>query len=586
MPFTQAFIVGSYCTSRRHFFVLSDFSPPKSCFFPRKQQNAFQFDFSVPSRKATVLALQSQQDSKAVAAEDSLGLPSNKATPSSLSLESNRIQREKQRPKGRKGTETDAQNDKDDHTSQTFASNLKLAELARTCARTRKASTAMEALELLHGMEYPDTVAFNSVLNAFAKISPQILLIDKKRTTAAAQAQELFIEMKDLHLRQRQANQDWYDALSENHLNNDQVSQGPPRVWVKPNVRSYSTVMDAYARLGTREAAERVEALLHELEQAYSDSSSRSSNGNNNNEESLRPTLITYNTVLAAWSRVPGAHDKCLTLLQSQMPVSPDVISYNSCLHALAQSDLPNAGEQAEALLRSMPQNSAMKTKVDDDETTNKATVVYPNSRSYTTCMHAWNHSRRPEKAIALFEEMRQLYEETQDPHLQPNCVSYATVIHAYALSHDPDKAAKAHDLFEEMTTQHSSNRIEPNRVIYNNLLNCYATSTAHNPQHMKQVKELYQQILDRDLRPDQFTFGTVLKACRNLSVLSKDRAFAPAVFAEACQRGQVSSGVLWQFRNAVPMEIYRSMVGGDGCTVQDLPKEWSRNVRNYRRRR
>jgi hypothetical protein len=71
--------------------------------------------------------------------------------------------------------------------------------------------------------------------------------------------------------------------------------------------------------------------------------------------------------------------------------------------------------------------------------------------------------------------------------------------------------------------------------------------------------------------------------------VLRKDDdvAFAVSVFAEACQRGQVSTGVVWQFRQAVPMRIYREVVSDDpNASWQTLPKEWTVNVREEQRNR
>jgi pentatricopeptide repeat protein len=442
------------------------------------------------------------------------------------------------------------QEGEESQSSMTYRINLQLAELANQCARRRSVPKALLALELLRQMKHPDTVAYNSVIKAFAKISPATNVVG--RWSAAEKSEILLQEMKDLHAEQRAANQDWYVVLSKDTMDDEKVAMGPPAVLVKPNVRSYCTVMDAYARNGNTASAEKVEALLEDLQSSFKETG----------DGSLNPNLIAYNTVLAAWSKAGGSVERCEELLKD-MPLAPDVISYNAVLHAIASSGSPDAGERAESLLRSM-------------------WSVHPNGRTYTTCMNAWSQCGRPDKAQALLYEMKEIYEKTHDVSLEPNCVSYATVIHAYAVSRDHDKAMKAYAIFQDMI----QNGVEPNRVTYNNLLNCCASSTTH-PELIDPlidlVEDLYLEVLEQK-NPDQYTFGTVLKACSNL--LWKDKEFAPSVFREACSRGQVSRGVLWQFRQAVPIDTYREIVGTDHITHSDLPADWTRNVPQDRRRR
>jgi pentatricopeptide repeat protein len=276
--------------------------------------------------------------------------------------------------------------------------------------------------------------------------------------------------------------------------------------------------------------------------------------------------------VLTAWAKAAAAAgagscsemaaEHCVRILE-YMPVAPDTISYNTVLHAVARSGWDDSGERAEGLLRSM-----------------KDQGVVVNARSYTTCMDAWSQSGCPDRAELLLQEMEELYELTQNKELKPNCISYSTVIHAYASStkDHPDKANTAYKIFQNMRAK----GVQPNTVTYNNLLNCFATSKPQ-PELIGLVAKLYQQVLTEDM-PDHYTFGTVLKACCNL--LWEDAGFAPAVFREACERGHVSSGVLWQLRQAVPVDTYREIVGNDQVAWTELPPKWTRNVRDDRMRR
>lgn len=430
---------------------------------------------------------------------------------------------------------------------KTYRVNLELANLTKKSPGQVSASQAKMALKLLRSIDAPDTVAYNSVLNAFAKLSP-LPFEGSNRFSAALQAQKLLQEMEQLYAEQKLANQNWYDALAEGLMDDERISEGPPAVLVKPNIRSYCTAMDAHARIGTKAAAEKTEDLLFELQQSYETSG----------DEALRPNLIAYNILLAAWSKVGGtdAADRCLTLLKKGMPMVPDTISYNAALHAIARSGEPDAGIQAEALLREMIA---------------KSNHTLANGRSYTTCMDAWSKTGRPDKAQTLLHEMIDNYKRTNDESLKPNCVSYATVIHGYALSNESEKAQKAHLIFREMV----EDGVNPNRITYNNLLNCYAASDI-DLGVVQLVKNVYYDVLDKNAA-DHRTFDTVLKACSHSCW--EDKFFAKAVFEEACSRGLVSECVFKQFKQAVTSDQFRKVVGGKDTSYSDIPTEWTRNA-------
>jgi hypothetical protein len=277
---------------------------------------------------------------------------------------------------------------------------------------------------------------------------------------------------------------------------------------------------------------------------------------------------------------------------------SPDVISYNGVLHAWARSGLPNAGERSEQLLRAMPAGVA-------------------NGRTYTTVMDAWSRSfaacpNSAQRAHALLIEMEQMAAGDSQSPMKPNYVSYSTVVNAYALSKtEPLKAHKAFSLLQRMhrLAKNGDPNVRPNRVTYNSVLNACATSCptavkdhmhkndldSKLPTLPDMVRKLYTQLLEKDdnLRPDHFTFGTVLKAVANLFWGEPDQVeFGKTVFEEACARGQVSFGVLWQLRQAMPVEIYRdllppnALVGEPEKTLMNhIPKEWKYNVREESRR-
>jgi pentatricopeptide repeat protein len=486
--------------------------------------------------------------------------------------------------------------------SQVLETNLKLAELARKCEDPRSkidpTSAALEACQLLRSMPggQPDTVAYNCVLKVLSKISPAQLprmtpashaaaqvqfidfidsegMTDTASSTAAEWARSLLEEMKEVHALQYAANAEWYNQLRQPTNSSSALFQveddgdsrsrgskmGPPRVFVKPNVRSYSTVMDAYARHATAESCDACLELLREVEERHQQTG----------DVAYRPNVIAYNTCLSALAKARRTQE-CWDLFLT-MPVDRDIISVNALLHALARSGWVDAGERAETILRNFT-TSQETGESTADRTTAK---LKNNGRTYATCMDAWARCGRPDKAQELLDELLVLFDESSDETYRPNCVPFSTVIYAYSVSKDRNKAKHAFRVFQLMKER----KIAPNSVVLNNLLNCFATRP--HPETVEMVETLYRHILEKHGGlMDHFTFGIVLKAVSTCRVFWKDTDFAPEVFRECCRKGFVSAVVLRQLRQAVPVDKYRELLGGsDHVDVSLIPLEWKRHV-------
>jgi len=519
----------------------------------------------------------------------------------------------------------------DESDARTYQINLQLAQLAQQAQKQQRRhrrndsqAIALQALDLFENNNLvPDTVSYNSLLKVLAKVSP--CQIDHhaphgkstSTTTSMEIALDKFREMQRLHREQWAANRAFYAQLAAEQpeassSSNDSTPPPPPllqapRVRVRPNSRSYATLMDACSRTGTVQGATQCQALLEELQHAYVE---------HGRTAALEPNHVVFNTALAAWAKVGGSRGalRCIELLQDMTTVvQPDRITYNTVLNALAKSGRADAGTRAQQILQ--------RTMVP---------AGLANARSYATVLDAWGRSSgRPDRAHALLNEWTaaeasssQTNNNNNNNNIpKPNIVSYTTVIHAYAVSKQPDKAARAYQVFCDMRDKAG---IRPNRVAYNAMLNCCATSRRPNdPVAVDLVMRLYREFLrnssgttsssshhrggpndnnvdddDDDVDddddgitehgPDVVTLATVLKACSNLMIWRKDPDFAPLVFREACARGCVSPTVLWQFRQAVPVDTYREMLhpavapvvaAADVAAVvswNDLPAAWT----------
>jgi hypothetical protein len=113
------------------------------------------------------------------------------------------------------------------------------------------------------------------------------------------------------------------------------------------DIVTYASVISAWATSGMRaHAVQRAEELLRQIE----------------NEPHLEPNTIVLNAVMSTWvkSRSPGATNRTGELLmemeQSSEPsIKPDLITYNTHLHALSlQAKKPGMAQRADALLTKM----------------------------------------------------------------------------------------------------------------------------------------------------------------------------------------------------------------------------------------
>jgi pentatricopeptide repeat protein len=409
--------------------------------------------------------------------------------------------------------ETPKDNADSSERDRTYQTNLEISSLATKGT----AESALAAHELLRQLPQPDTVTYNGVLKAYAKSNlPQPAL-------------ELLQHME--------------------RLGEDESSM------VRPNVISYSTVMDAFCRQQKPSVARK---LLARLVERYE----------RTQEERFRPNSVVYNCLLAAYAksgRGAEAVDLSLQLLHKMGDLA-DVISYNTVLHAIAKSGAPDAGERAQALIDKMH--------------------VAPNARTYSTAMDCWARSSHDDRATIVHDLLRQMehcYSATGDDTMRPNVVSYSAAIHSYANSKDPHKAERAYEILKHMW-------VEPTLVTYNSVLNCCAASSSTDSKRIQEIVDfVYQSILNSDQRPDEFTYGTMLKACANVFMSDPETPQrVQRIFKDACQAGCVSFGVCYQFKQAAPAEIFRAMLPERAVKahnlqfdVQKFPKEWTRNVKD-----
>jgi pentatricopeptide repeat protein len=211
---------------------------------------------------------------------------------------------------------------------------------------------------------------------------------------------------------------------------------------LKPNVVSYNTVINAYAKAGN---ADRAEAILEEMHQDYEQ-------GNHD----AKANVCSFNTVLSAWSRsgsAKGAERAEMILLRmkklyesGKFDTKPDVISYSIILDCWAKSLSRGSAEKTEKIFREMQCLNSSGDKA------LKLDVV-----SYTTVINAWANecsifggNEAVGKAQSLLTEMLTLAEKG-DSKMMPNTFTYNALLKTIASSSLPDKVERANIVLENM---------------------------------------------------------------------------------------------------------------------------------------
>ena len=130
----------------------------------------------------------------------------------------------------------------------------------------------------------------------------------------------------------------------------------------KPNIISYNSVLNAFAKSGGGpQSARRAEEMLNRLEDSYDKSRRGEGKGGDGAAPSkVCPDVYSYNIVISAWANCGNA-DRAVALLDRMThrtkggaDLNQDATTYNSVLHAWAQSSDRNAPVKALGLLEIM----------------------------------------------------------------------------------------------------------------------------------------------------------------------------------------------------------------------------------------
>jgi hypothetical protein len=236
----------------------------------------------------------------------------------------------------------------------------------------------------------------------------------------------------------------------------------------------------------------------------------------------LDADVVTFNTVIKAWSRVAGAIADTHMNHNNNNNNSPSDIDF-AHMPSIPIYTARDAAEYATKMLMDAEQS----------EENDKNKNILPDRTSYNAAIDAWAKSRckdSPDAAERLLKKM------LDHERIKPDTLSYNGVLDAWAYSKSPDYIDRLHKIFSHMETLHENPEtrlVKPTIRTVNTIINAHAkragdysnnygkeadpqrameeATKAHN--WLTKMQKKYEDTRDEDYMPDVMTYTSVLDA-------------------------------------------------------------------------
>ena len=271
----------------------------------------------------------------------------------------------------------------------------------------------------------------------------------------------------------------------------------------EPDIFTYNGVINCWSKSNRPEAPHHAHVILQTMISKFKE------NGNIN----IRPNVITYSSVIDAYARqgdIDGARN-VFEIMENDfdsgnIDAKPNIFTYNILIRACFKSDNPNAPEEAESLL--------METI--ELHSTGKL-VEGPDVISYRTVIDCWSKSSKPKapiRALNILVTMIKKSKQDNNKNIRPDAVTYSAVMSAFARRGDIDSAKK---VFTIMKNDFNSGNINAKPSIRTYSVLIYAWSKSDKPNAPEEADLLLREILDlystQELEegPDAITYIAVI---------------------------------------------------------------------------
>jgi len=321
-----------------------------------------------------------------------------------------------------------------------------------------------------------------------------------------------------------------------------------------PSTVSYNALLNAWSKSRSPDAPQRVESILREMIESY-----------HAGNRDVRPDVVSFTTVIdtLAKSGQRGSGQRGLELLEEMeamamaaassgdgdgdgdddLSLRPNVFSYSACINAFAKSPDEDAPERAEELL------TAMKDRYEKGDWRLRPTVVM-----YNSIINAYGRSGSAERATAILDRMEKSVEEGGE-EVEPDALSWSLVVSAWAYSTDPGALERSEEMLLRMerwavakTRKLEKEGALPHHQIcldidsYNAVL--FSLSRSQKQDAPRRALAILRRMLDlanagfKDVRPNAKSWNSVL------NTFARTREAGIAASAEAVLMFMIREGV------------------------------------------
>lgn len=253
-------------------------------------------------------------------------------------------------------------------------------------------------------------------------------------------------------------------------------------------------------------------------------------------EETIDEDLqLTITETILTSSPVMHKSEKEEVLVQQRAPsppfVKPNIVAFNSCIHAWASSGRGREGAhraqellaQLEVLSNSgeldLPPGNPDEILNDFDNNDGIDNSLKPNVRTYSMVMNAWSNVARVEQgsgedAATHCEDILTKMEEQGaiDSSIRPNLVAYVTSISCWARTRGIEHAASRYEDESELPIIDSDVENANHDAPFNSVITSYARSS--DPYATERALSVLERLEASPISPTVVTYNAVLDVC------------------------------------------------------------------------
>lgn len=284
---------------------------------------------------------------------------------------------------------------------------------------------------------------------------------------------------------------------------------------MKVERKTFNFLFDAWAFSGEDDAADQAMNLLKCMEEM----------GKSN--PLMKPDVRSYTKVINAISRsasITAGEDaeKILSNMEAlyksgDVAVKPNTFTYTAVMEAHANSGRPGSAQRVEELCELM----VTKYQMGDPD-------VRPTARAFNAAIHAYGKAGDAEKAQKIFDRMETIY-NSGAKDAKPKTVNFNTLISAWANCDDEGSAQRAGQVLNRMESlfKAGSSDVTPTTVSYNAVIDAYAKSGEEDaPKKAEDILNhmtfLFESKENVNARPNTRSFNSVINGkfhCGSIAV-------------------------------------------------------------------